>query len=96
MCIRSTSLVCASSKSYLIKVKPECLEKIVDHIREHGRITASFGPLIKGVYKDVPVTILKPDRIQVMLAYSEMEIGELVEDLKKVVGEATKKAKSDS
>ncbi|RLE59507.1 MAG: hypothetical protein DRJ35_05610 [Thermoprotei archaeon] len=85
MCIRSTTLVCASSKSYLIKVDPKCLDKIVEYIKEHGRITASFGPLIKAVYKDVPVTILKPDRIQVMLVYSDIEIDELVEDLKKAV-----------
>ena len=87
MCIKSVNLVCSSSKSYLIKVEPDCIDRVVEFLEKNGEITAKFGPLVKGVYRDVPVTIVKPDRMQVMLAYSELEINELVGELKKFLGE---------
>ncbi len=80
----STSLVCATSKTYLIKVKEGYIDKIIDFLREHGTITASFGPLVKAVYRDIPITIVKPNKVQVMLAYSNVSLDELVQDFMSV------------
>jgi hypothetical protein len=57
-------------------VKEDCIDKIVGLIEKEGKVTARFGPLVKGVYRDAIVTIVKPDKVQVILQFSKVTIDE--------------------
>lgn len=72
MCVVSKTLTCASSKTYVFTVREECLDKIVGLLEREGKVTAKFGPLVKGVYKDALVTIVKPNKVQVILQFSRV------------------------
>ncbi|MCC6002776.1 MAG: hypothetical protein LM590_00340 [Thermofilum sp.] len=80
-CVRSSSLVCASSKTYLFTVSEECMGKIEEWLGKNGRITARYGPLVKGLYQDAIVTLLKPDKIQLILQFSKLT----AEDFEKIL-----------
>ncbi len=76
------SLVCASSKTYVFTVKDSCIDKIVGFLEREGKVTAKFGPLVKGVYRDAIVTVVKPDKVQVILQFSKLSVDEFEQVLK--------------
>jgi hypothetical protein len=80
-CVKNTSLVCASSKTYLLTVEEGCMAKIEEWLRKNGKITASYGPLVKGLYQDAIITLLKPDKVQAILQFSKLTIEELEKTL---------------
>ncbi|UNQ73051.1 hypothetical protein [Infirmifilum sp. NZ] len=82
MCVVSRSLVCASSKTYVFTIKAECADKVVDLLEREGKVTARFGPLVKGVYKDAIVTVVKPDKVQVILQFSKLTVDEVEQVLR--------------
>ncbi|MEZ0345830.1 MAG: hypothetical protein ABWK01_04705 [Infirmifilum sp.] len=84
MCVVSRSLVCSSSKTYVFKVREECIDKVVSLLESEGKVTARFGPLVKGVYKDAIVSVVKPDKVQVILQFSKLTIEEFEETLRKL------------
>lgn len=82
MCVISRNLVCASSKTYVLKIKEDCADKIAEFLRKNGKVTAEYGPLLKGVYKDAIVTLVKPDKLQVILQFAKISIEELENELR--------------
>ena len=82
-CLKKIKITCTSSKTYLLEVEEDCINKILDFIEKRGKITAKYGPLTKGVYKDTPVTIIKPNKVLFMLLYSKLTIDEIIDDLRK-------------
>jgi len=84
LCVKSKIVVCSSSKTYMLKVDEKCVDDIIKLIEKRGRITARFGPLIKGVYVDAPITIIKPDKVQVMLLHSKLSIDDIVRDFNSI------------
>ncbi|ABL78437.1 hypothetical protein [Thermofilum pendens] len=85
MClVKSRSLVCASSKTYLLAVEEGCLGRVAEWLERAGKVTARYGPLVKGVYKDAIITLLEPDKVQVILQFSKLSIEEIEEEIKKL------------
>ncbi|MEM0258103.1 MAG: hypothetical protein QXT33_03570 [Thermofilum sp.] len=82
MCVISRSLVCASSKTYVLKIREDCVDKVAEFLKTKGRVTAEYGPLLKGVYKDAIVTLVKPDKLQVILQFAKISIEELESELR--------------
>ena len=81
MCVISKSLVCASSKTYVLKIREDCFDKVARLLEERGKITAKYGPLVKGTYRDAVVTLVKPDKVQVILQFSSMSVEEFEKEL---------------
>lgn len=82
MCVISKTLVCASSKTYVFKIREDCADKVAEFLRKNGRISAEYGPLLKGVYKDAVVTLVKPDKLQVILQFAKISVDELESELR--------------
>uniref|UniRef100_A0A7C3SLF2 Uncharacterized protein n=1 Tax=Thermofilum pendens TaxID=2269 RepID=A0A7C3SLF2_THEPE len=81
MCVVSKNLVCASSKTYVLKIREDCFDKVVRLLEERGKVTAKYGPLVKGAYRDAVVTLVRPDKVQVILQFSNMSIEEFEKEL---------------
>lgn len=82
MCVVSRTLVCASSKTYVFDVREDCIEKIIKLLESEGKITARFGPLVKGVYKDAIISVVKPNKVQVILQFSKISVDDFEQTLK--------------
>ena len=81
MCVVSKSLVCASSKTYVLRIREDCFDRVVRLLEERGKVTAKYGPLVKGIFRDAVVTLVKPDKVQVILQFSGMTIEEFEREL---------------
>ena len=81
MCVISRNLVCASSKTYVLRIREDCFDRVVRLLEERGSISAKYGPLVKGVFREAVITLVKPDKVQVILQFSSMSIEEFEKEL---------------